>query len=111
MNMFTITGRVSPVTVKEASTGRKYAHFSIMHFTREKDGGYSKAYLNMTAFGNIAERLSCFKRGSVLEFVGHINFNTYEADDGTKKNRIEYIADNFYPANEGAYSGKQEDKE
>ena len=110
MNMFTITGRVSDVEVKVSENGKKYAHFSIMHFIREKENNYSKAYFNMTAFGTTAERLSHFKRGSALEFIGHFKFNSYEAPDGTTKKRIEYVADNFYPANEGAYSGKQNEK-
>ena len=110
MNMFTITGRVSDVEVKTASNGTKYARFSIMHFTRGKDG-YTKGYFNITAFGTTAERLSNFKRGSPLEFIGHFRFNTYDAPDGTTKKRIENVADNFYPCNEGAYSGKQEEVE
>ena len=110
MNMFTITGRVSDVEVKVSENGKKYAHFSIMHFTRETGGTYSKAYFNMTAFGTTAERLSQFKRGSALEFIGHFKFNSYDAPDGTTKKRIENVADNFYPANEGAYSGKQNEK-
>ena len=110
MNMFTITGRVSDVEVKVADNGTKYARFSIMHFIREKENNYSKAYFNMTAFGTTAERLSRFKRGSALEFIGHFQFNTYDAPDGTTKRKIDYIADNFCPANEGAYSGKKEDK-
>ena len=107
MNRIIITGNISRVELKE-SRGVKYAKFSIRHSVRGADGNYTNGYLNMTAFGKVAERLSHFKQGSPLEMMAHFSFSQYEKD-GKMLRSVDCIVDNFYTIGSGAFVGKTED--
>ena len=109
MNNIIITGNISAVEVKE-SNGSKYAKFSIRHSVRNADGTYTSGYLNMTAFGKVAERLSKFKQGSPLEFMAHFSFGKYEKD-GKTVHAVDYIVDNFFTIGDGAFVSPKEGKD
>ena len=107
MNTIIITGNISKVDFNEE---KKYAKFSIRHSVRKADGSYTNGYLDMTAFGKVAERLSHFKQGSPLEFMAHFSFSQYEKDGKTLRS-VDYIVDNFYTINDGAYAPKKGDND
>ena len=108
MNNIIITGNISNVELKSSANGKKYTHFSICHSTKKADGTFAKGYLNLTAFGSVAERLSKFKQGSALEIVAHFNFGSYTPEDGKTRNTVEYHVDNFFTINDGCFIPKKE---
>ena len=105
MNTIIITGNVVKVEFNEE---KKFAKFPIRHSVRKADGSYTNGYLNMTAFGKVAERLSHFKQGSPLEFMAHFSFSQYEKDGKTLRS-VDYVVDNFYTIHDGVFVGKKED--
>ena len=53
-------------------------------------------FVDLTAFGKTAEVLSehC-KKGSALLVEGRLEYSTWEAKDGGKRNKLEVVVDNF----------------
>ena len=71
-----------------------------------QEGQTNVDFFNIKAFGKQAEVISkYFKKGSEILIQGHIQNNSWEGQDGTKKTSTDVIIDNF------DFCGKKENNE
>ena len=63
---------------------------------RKWDGETTTCFVDLTAFGKSAEILTQYcKKGDPLHVDGRLDFSTWEGKDGSKRNKLEVIVENF----------------
>ena len=67
-----------------------------MAINRKTKDQETTCFVDLTAFGKTAEVLTehC-KKGSALLVEGRLEYSTWEAKDGGKRNKLEVVVDNF----------------
>lgn len=111
MNQIMITGNIGDVHLKVGKSGKEYAVFSIMHARRNPDKTYTRGFLNMKAFGEVAKRLSKFKKGSALDIIASFRFGAYNDEEGKTRSTVDYVVNSFNLAGSGAYIARKEVKD
>lgn len=99
MNKLIISGYLGrDPEVKYLPSGDPVANFSLgvsRPKTKNNDNPGTD-WLRVVAFGKVCDTISnYFAKGTGLIVEGHIRTNTYEAQDGTKRNSTDVIMDRF----------------
>jgi len=99
MNKIIVSGYLGrDPEVKYSPSGDPVANFSLgvsRPKTKNNDNPGTD-WLRVVAFGKVCDTISnYFAKGTGLIVEGHIRTNTYEAQDGTKRNSTEVIMDHF----------------
>ena len=87
--------------VRHTTTGTTVMNFTIAVNDREKNmqtGEWEDvpSFYDVTMFGNRAEALSRFlSKGSKVAVRGHLNQRRWEAKDGSKRSKVEIIAEDL----------------
>lgn len=69
----------------------------------------STCFVDLTAFGKVAELLSQYvKKGSPLFVDGRLEYSTWEAQEGGKRSKLEVIVENFQFLGGGRGAGGEE---
>ncbi len=64
--------------------------------TKEGEKRESTCFVDLTAFGRLAEVLQQYvAKGSPLFVEGRLEYSTWETQDGNKRNKLEVIVENF----------------
>jgi single-strand DNA-binding protein len=79
-------------------------------WTQNGEQKESTCFVDMTAFGRQAEVLAQYvAKGSPLFVEGRLEYSTWEAQDGQKRNKLEVVIENFQfvgqPRSEGGGGG------
>ena len=97
MNQFVGVGRlVAKPEVKTSENGKSYANFTVAvpRSYKNADGEYETDFLDVVAFGQIAESTAEYcNKGDVIGVKGRIETSTYENEAGEKKKSTQVIAE------------------
>lgn len=88
------------VEVRHSQSGTTYGKFGMAINETSRDGNGEKkekvVFVDVTAFGRTAETLAKFLgKGDPLFIEGRLDFSQWEAQDGTKRNKLSVICDRF----------------
>ncbi len=97
MNRFEVKGRLGKdVELRYTPSGIAVAKVSLAEGFKQKDGSFSTTWWNVVSFKDTAivmgEKL---KKGSTVEIKGYITKRKYIAKDGTDKEAMEVICQEF----------------
>ncbi|MBU4360908.1 single-stranded DNA-binding protein [Patescibacteria group bacterium] len=100
LNKAILIGRVTrDPEMRTIPSGQNVAHFSLAtNRVWNKDGQKQEAveFHNIVAWSRLAEIVSQYvKKGILLMIEGRIQTRTWQAQDGTNKNRTEIVAENI----------------
>lgn len=112
-NKVIVAGRlVTTPELKQISTGTMIATSSIaVNRQYSKDKESKPDFFEIIAWGNKGEFLNkYFQKGSPVYIVGHLQNQSWTANDGTKRTKTSIVADDIKfvetkPKNESEYSG------
>ena len=95
-NIIIITARiVRDIDMKFSANGKAFAIFTIAWNTGRGDNQKSH-FLDGVCFGAVAEKIANRKKGEMITVSGEIQMNSWTANDGTKRNKIQVIAEAVY---------------
>ena len=97
MNYALVEGKLGkdPV-VRTTNTGKMVASFSVA--TTEKVGDKEQTeWLNIVAWGKLAERCDALQKGSTVFVQGRIATRSWEGNDGVKRYITEIVANKLVP--------------
>lgn len=99
MNKIIISGYIGrDPEIKYLPSGDPVANFSlgVSRPKTKNNADPGTDWLRVVAFGKVCDTISnYFAKGTGLIVEGHIRTNTYEAQDGTKRNSTDVIMDRF----------------
>ena len=82
--------------VRTTNTGKMVASFSVA--TTEKVGDKEQTeWLNVVAWGRLAEKCDLLQKGSTVFVQGKITTRSWDAKDGTKRYATEIVANKLEP--------------
>ena len=96
MNTITVIGNIGKEPdVRFNSAGKAIATFSVAT-TFGKDDNKQTTWHDVVCFGEQAEQIADnLVKGCRVIVVGRLNKDTYEAKDGTKRTKVEIVADDI----------------
>lgn len=98
MNKVIEVGRLTKdPELKQTGSGKSVSNFSIAVDRRFKQEDQPSAdFFNVTAWGKQAEVIHQYmKKGSQIAIEGRLQQRTYQAKDGSKRNVVEIVLENF----------------
>ena len=97
MNKVFLIGRVTKdLELNQTTNGISYCNFSVAVTRRFADanGDRQTDFINIVTWRTTAENCAKYlKKGSQVSVIGSIQTRTYEAQDGTKRNVVEVVAE------------------
>ena len=113
MNKAILLGRLTKdPELNQTSNGVSYCNFSIAVSRRFADanGDRQTDFINIVAWRSNAENCHKYlKKGSQVSVIGSIQTRSYEAQDGTKRNVFEVVADEVEFVGTKSSSGVQDE--
>ena len=103
-NAVTLTGNVTrDPDLRFLTSGQAVASFGIAVNTRKKDGDQwvegDPQFYDISAFGTLAENVAeSVAKGTRVVISGRMNYRQWEADDGSKRSKVEVVADEVGPS-------------
>ena len=105
MNKFLATGRLGgDPEVRYSQDGNGVARFSLAVDRMDKE--HTTGFINCVAFGKIAEFAEKYlRKGTKVEFVGHVSPGSYKNKDGVTVYTYDFIAESLSFAESKASQG------
>jgi single-strand DNA-binding protein len=102
MNSVFLSGNLTrDPEVRYTPNGTAVASFGLAVNNRKKQGDQwvdDPCFIDVTAFGKMAEMIGeSFDKGTSVVVEGRLQYRTWEANDGTKRNKHEIIAELIKP--------------
>lgn len=98
INTVTVSGRFTrDVELRHTPNGHPVANVGLAHNERRKgaDGQYADVahFFDITIWGGFAELCAKkLEKGSEATVTGRLNYQSWEADDGSKRSKVEIVA-------------------
>ncbi len=97
LNQFIVVGRlVKEPEIKETESGRKLTNITLAvpRSYKNENGEYDTDFIDCTLWNGIAETTTEYcKKGDLIGVKGKIQTNTYETNEGEKKQKMEVVAE------------------
>ena len=100
INKVVLTGNLTrDIELRATQTGTTVGTFGIASnegFKNSATGEWEERpnFINCTIFGDRATKLSPYlAKGIKVAIVGHLRYSSWEADDGTKRSKLDVIVD------------------
>lgn len=115
LNQFIVVGRlVKEPEIKETESGRKLTNITLAvpRSYKNENGEYDTDFIDCTLWNGIAETTTEYcKKGDLIGVKGKIQTNTYETNEGEKKQKMEVVAEKVTFLSSRSQDQKKENNE